>query len=161
VASLVLLVGRRPWFQWVAGMQLASWALYGYTVDILRPVKLRSPSYWPVLVVPHLLLFLSSQMFYWWLLARIERRQRHACAGLFLTSSVRNLHCQWRRAMKKPFPSARVHRLSPFVQDIGIYTTASSQNLEAPVTRSWASASAAEIDLDQGQGLRPRRRRRR
>ena len=48
IVSLVLLIGGKPWYLWLAGFLYAAWAILGYLVDIARPVAWRSPILWPV-----------------------------------------------------------------------------------------------------------------
>jgi hypothetical protein len=87
---LVLLRARQPWFLWIAGFLYATWAAFGYIVDIARPVEWRSPILWAVFV-PYVLLFLSAQMFYWWPLARIRRSLWRIYTALFVASTLLNL----------------------------------------------------------------------
>ena len=96
VASLVLLVGGKPWYLWLAGFLYAAWAVLGYVVDIARPVEWRSPILWPVLI-PYVLLFISSLMFYWWPLGNIQRPLWFIYAVLFVISTMLNIssHRGW------------------------------------------------------------------
>jgi len=90
IVSLVLLIGGKRWHFWLAGFLYAAWAILGYVVDIARPVAWRSPILWPVLV-PYVLLYLSSLMFYWWPLANIQRPLWFIYGVLFAISSVLNI----------------------------------------------------------------------
>lgn len=89
VVSLVLVVGDRPWYQWLAGFLYAAWALFGYVVDIAHPVAWRSPIRWPIFA-PYILLYLSSLMFYWWPLGNIQRPLWFIYAVLFVISTILN-----------------------------------------------------------------------
>lgn len=90
LVSVVLLIGGKPWHLWLAGFLYAAWAILGTVVDIARPVEWRSPILWPVLV-PYVLLYLSSLSFYWWPLGSIRRPLWFVYAVLFVISTVLNL----------------------------------------------------------------------
>jgi len=90
IVSLVLIVGGKPWYLWLAGFLYAAWAIFGYIVDIARPVAWRSPILWPVFI-PYILLYLSSLMFYWWPLGNIRRPLWFIYAVLFVISTILNM----------------------------------------------------------------------
>lgn len=87
--SVVLLTARRPWYQALAGLLYTAWAVFGYVVDIARPVAWRSPIYWPVFL-PYVLLYTGCQMFYWWPLGMIGRPFWFAYGALFIASTILN-----------------------------------------------------------------------
>ena len=88
--SIHLMRAGRPWFVWLAGFLYGAWAVFGYLVDVARPLEWRSPILWPVFL-PYVLLYLSSLMFYWWPLATIQRQLWFVYAVLFLLSTVLNV----------------------------------------------------------------------
>ena len=88
--SLVLLFRGKSWYFWLPGFLYAAWAIFGYIVDIARPVEWRSPIYLPVFI-PYLVLYFSSLMFYWWPLARIQRQYWFIYAVLYVISTVLNV----------------------------------------------------------------------
>lgn len=88
--SLVLMLGGKSWYLWMAGFIFAAWAILGYTVDLARPVAWRSPVLLPVLI-PYVLLYLAGQMFYWWPLGTIQRTWWFIYAGLFVASTLLNI----------------------------------------------------------------------
>lgn len=90
IVSLLLIFGSKPWYLWIAGFLYAAWAIFGYIVDIARPVVWRSPILWPVFI-PYILLYLSSLMFYWWPLANIQRPLWFIYAVLFVISTILNI----------------------------------------------------------------------
>jgi len=90
VCSFVLVQSGRPWYQWLAGLLFAAWAVFGYVVDIARPVAWRSPILWPVFI-PYVLMYLSSLMFYWWPLGKIQRPLWFVYAALFVISTALNV----------------------------------------------------------------------
>jgi hypothetical protein len=87
--SVILLRAGRPWYLWFAGFAYAAWASFGFVVEYVDPIDWRSPIVWPVFV-PYIGLFLLAQMFYWWPLARIDRRLWIAYAVLFVMSTALN-----------------------------------------------------------------------
>lgn len=90
IVSLVLLIAGKPWYLWAAGFLYVVWAIFGYVVDIARPIAWRSPVYLPVLL-PYVLLYLASQMFYWWPLGTIQRSLWFIYAVLFVVSTIFNV----------------------------------------------------------------------
>jgi hypothetical protein len=90
IVSLVLFMGSKPWYLWLAGFLYAAWAVFGYIVDIARPVPWRSPIFFPVFI-PYVLLYLSSLMFYWWPLGNIQRPVWFIYAVLLLVSTILNI----------------------------------------------------------------------
>jgi len=85
--SILLMRAGRPWFVWLAGFLYGAWAVFGYLVDVARPLEWRSPILWPVFL-PYVLLYMSSLMFDWWPLATIQRPLWFVYAVLFLVSTV-------------------------------------------------------------------------
>lgn len=90
IVSLVLLFAGKPWYLWLAGFLYGIFAVFGYVVDIARPVAWRSPVYLPVLI-PYIVLYLSSLMFYWWPLGAIRRPLWYIYAVLFVFSTILNV----------------------------------------------------------------------
>ena len=56
--SIHLMRAGRPWFVWLAGFLYGAWAVFGYLVDVARPLEWRSPILWPVFL-PYVLLYVS------------------------------------------------------------------------------------------------------
>jgi hypothetical protein len=90
IVSLVLLIGGKSWYFWLAGFLYAAWSIFGYIVDIARPVEWRSPINWPIFI-PYVLLYASSLMFYWWPLGNIQRPLWFIYAVLFVISTILNI----------------------------------------------------------------------
>lgn len=90
IVSLVLIRGGKPWFLWFAGFLYLAWAVFGYMVDIARPIEWRSPIFWPAFL-PYVLLYMATLMFYWWPLATIQRLFWYIYAGLFIVSTYLNI----------------------------------------------------------------------
>lgn len=94
IVSLVLIRARRAWYLWAAGILFASWAVFGASVDLIRPVEWRSPILWPVFL-PYVTLYMAGLMFYWWPLARIHRPSWFLYTALYILSTVLNLSSHW------------------------------------------------------------------
>lgn len=90
VISALLARSRLPWHFWIGGPLFAIWALFGFYVDIVKPIAWRSPIL-PSVFVPYVVLYLAAQMFYWWPLARIRRPLWFAYAVVFAISTTLNL----------------------------------------------------------------------
>jgi len=88
--SIILIRSGRPWYLWIAGFAYAGWAALGFAVDVARPIDWRWPIVWPIFL-PYVALYLAAQMFYWWPLARFDRRLWAAYAVLFLLSTGLNI----------------------------------------------------------------------
>lgn len=90
VVSLLLLVGGKSISFLLAGFVCLIWAIYGYSADYLLRVQWRDPVRWPILI-PYLILYLTTIMFYWWPLALFSRGLWFAYALLFVLSSWLNI----------------------------------------------------------------------
>lgn len=96
ILSVVLLIRGKPWYMWLAGFLFAAWAVFGYTVDMARPVEWRSPIMWPVFI-PYVMLYLSGLVLYWWSVGFIGRQFWFAYAVLFVISTILNISSHVRR----------------------------------------------------------------
>ncbi len=90
ILSVMLCLAGKPWYLWLGGFLYAGWGIFGYIVDIARPVEWRSPIRWPVLI-PYVTLYIASLTFYWWPLGLIARPLWYGYAVLFVASTVLNL----------------------------------------------------------------------
>jgi hypothetical protein len=90
IVSLVLLTAGKPWYLWFAGFLYTVFAVFGFIVDIARPVPWRSPVYLPVFM-PYVLLYMASLMFYWWPLGTIKRPLWFIYAAMFVASTILNI----------------------------------------------------------------------
>ncbi len=90
IVSVVLIMGGKPWYLWIAGFLYAAWAGFGYYVDIGHPIEWRSPVYLPVMI-PYILFYLTSLMFYWWPLAAIYRPFWIVYTALYVVSTFLNI----------------------------------------------------------------------
>jgi hypothetical protein len=66
------------------------WAAFGFWIEYVQKIKWRNPPRWPVLG-PYVLLYLATNMFYWWPMGLISRPLWYAYAVLFAISTALNL----------------------------------------------------------------------
>jgi hypothetical protein len=90
VVSIILLLGGQAWPMWLGGFIYLIWAIFGFTVEFVRGIEWRNPIRWTILV-PYLVLYLATVMFYWWPVGLISRPLWYVFAGLFIASTVLNI----------------------------------------------------------------------
>lgn len=88
--SVVLIVGKQPWWMVIGGFLYLAWAIYGYVVEYRKGIERRSPIRWSIFG-PYITLYLATVMFYWWPLVRIWKPLWYAAGGLFLISTALNV----------------------------------------------------------------------
>jgi hypothetical protein len=80
-----------PWVLWLGGVLYFVWAVFGFSVEYVAHITAwRSPVVWPILV-PYVLLYLATVMFYWWPVGMINRPLWYIYACLFVISTWLNL----------------------------------------------------------------------
>ncbi len=89
-ASIVLLLGGKPWSFWLAGFLYLIWALFGYTVEYIEKIEWRNSLRWSILG-PYVLLYLVTSMFYWFPLALVRKPLWYVYAVLFIASTILNV----------------------------------------------------------------------
>lgn len=99
VFSMVLLLGGKAWSLWLGGFIYLVWAVYGYFVDYVRKIQWRNPIRWQILI-PYVVLYLATVMFYWWPLALIRRPLWYVYAALFVVSTILNATSHKKSEMK-------------------------------------------------------------
>jgi hypothetical protein len=87
--SIVLLWNGKPFSLWLGGFLYLAWGIFGYWVEYTREIQWRSPIRWSIFV-PYILLYLSTEMFYWFPLALIWKPLWYAGAVLFIISTTLN-----------------------------------------------------------------------
>lgn len=88
--SVVLLVQGKSWSFWLGGFLFLIYAAFGYWIDYVKGIQWRNPLRVSVMV-PYVLLYLSTVMFYWWPLGLLSRPLWIAYAVLFVLSTVLNV----------------------------------------------------------------------
>ena len=90
IISLILLQAGKPWYFWIGGFLFVLFAAYGYWVDYIKQIPWRSPLRLEILF-PYITLYLATVMFYWWPLARLDRRLWAVYTILFVIATVLNI----------------------------------------------------------------------
>ena len=90
VISVILLIGKMPWYFWLGGILFTAFAIFGYYIDYVKSISWRSPIIAHIMA-PYVTLYLASIMFYWWPLARIDRRLWFIFSILFVIGTVLNI----------------------------------------------------------------------
>jgi hypothetical protein len=75
---------------WLGGIVYLVWAWYGFSVEYILRIEWRNSLRWPILV-PYVILYLATVMFYWWPLALIYKPLWYVFAVLFLISTYLNV----------------------------------------------------------------------
>lgn len=88
--SWYLWLHGKPWALFAGGFIYLIWAAYGFLVEYRLKVQWRNPPFWPVLI-PYVVLYLATVMFYWWPLATLWKPLWYAYAVLFMISTWLNV----------------------------------------------------------------------
>ena len=90
VISIILLRGGKSWSFWLGGFLFIVFSIFGYWVDYVARIPFRNPLQLPVLI-PYVILYLATVMFYWWPLALINRNLWFVYAALFVIGTILNI----------------------------------------------------------------------
>jgi hypothetical protein len=88
--SILMFLGGMEWFYWISGLIYLVWGIYAFFVEYLFKTEWRQPIYWPVFG-PYVLLYLATNMFYWFPLARISKPLWYIYTLLFIASTILNI----------------------------------------------------------------------
>ena len=88
--SIVLLLGGKSWSFWLGGFLFLIYAAYGTWIDYVQGIEWRNPLRVSILV-PYVVLYLSTVMFYWWPLGLLSRPLWIVFAVLFVIGTVLNV----------------------------------------------------------------------
>jgi len=106
VISLILLLGGKAWSLWLGGFLFLVWGLFGYWIEYVRKIEWRNAWRWQILV-PYVLLYLATTMFYWFPLALLWKPLWYVFGVLFVLSVYLNV-----TSHKKPAEPAQVSPLA-------------------------------------------------
>lgn len=90
LVSVFLYLADKPWSFWLGGLLYFVWAVFGYTVEYRWKIQWRSPIRW-LIFGPYVILYLATNMFYWFPLALIRKPLWYVYAVLFILSTVLNV----------------------------------------------------------------------
>jgi hypothetical protein len=88
--SLVLMRGGKSWPLWLGGFLFLAWAFFGAWIEYIRKIEWRNSWRWQILI-PYVLLYLATSMFYWFPLALLWKPFWYMYAVLFVISMVLNV----------------------------------------------------------------------
>ncbi|HSB67368.1 MAG TPA: hypothetical protein VLD65_12385 [Anaerolineales bacterium] len=75
---------------WLGGFIYMVWGLYGYSIEYILKIEWRNSLHWSILI-PYVVLYLATVMFYWWPLALIYKPLWYVYAVFFLVSTYFNV----------------------------------------------------------------------
>jgi len=90
VISIILLLGGKSWSFWLGGFLFLIYAAFGCWIDYVKRIQWRNPLRVSVMV-PYVLLYLGTVMFYWWPLGLLSRPSWIAFAILFVIGTILNI----------------------------------------------------------------------
>jgi hypothetical protein len=90
VISFIILRGGKSWSFWLGGFLFVVYAAFGFWVDYVAKIQFRNPLRLSILI-PYVILYLATAMFYWWPLGLINRRLWFIYAILFVIGTVLNV----------------------------------------------------------------------
>lgn len=90
VISIILLLGGKSWSFWLGGFLFLIYAAFGYWIDYMKGIQWRNPLHVSVMI-PYVLLYLGTVMFYWWPLGLLSRPLWIAFAMLFVIGTILNI----------------------------------------------------------------------
>ncbi len=90
ILSAILLLSGKEWSYWLGGFIFLVWAVYGYIVEYVLGIEWRTSLRWSILI-PFVILYLATVMFYWWPLAPIYKPLWYVAGTLFLINTYLNV----------------------------------------------------------------------
>jgi hypothetical protein len=93
--GILFWVNKQAWYFWLAFALFTTWALFGYIIDILRPVNWREPIRWQIFI-PYVILYISAQFAFWIPLWFIGLKYWIIYAVLYTISTALNISTHFR-----------------------------------------------------------------
>ncbi len=90
IVGLIMLRSGKDWSFWLGGFLFLVWAILGYVVEYRFGIQWRNPVVWSVLV-PYVLLYLGTIMFYWFPLGILGRPLWYIYGVLFALGTYLNI----------------------------------------------------------------------
>lgn len=90
IISLMIMKGGKDWTFWLGGFLFVLYAGFGFWIDYVAKIQFRNPLQVTVLI-PYILLYLATVMFYWWPLIRLSRPLWSVYAVLFVIATILNI----------------------------------------------------------------------
>jgi hypothetical protein len=93
--GILFWVNKQAWYFWLAFALFTTWALFGYIIDILRPVNWREPIRWQIFI-PYVILYIFAQFAFWIPLWFIGLEYWIIYAVLYTISTALNISTHFR-----------------------------------------------------------------
>jgi hypothetical protein len=90
MVSIIVLRAGKPYSFWLGGFIFLVWAIFGYIIEYQLGIKWRDPLVLSILI-PYVLLYLGTIMFYWFPLGILSRPLWYIYAVLFVISTYLNV----------------------------------------------------------------------
>ena len=90
MVSIIMLRNGKGWSFWIGGFIFLVWAIFGYLVEYRLGLKWRNPIVLSILV-PYVLLYLGTTMFYWFPLGILGRPLWYLYGVLFALGTYLNI----------------------------------------------------------------------
>jgi hypothetical protein len=90
IISIIMLRSGKEWSFWIGGFIFLLWAIFGYVVEYQFDIKWRNPIVWSILV-PYMVLYLGTIMFYWFPLGILSRLFWYIYAVFFALGTYLNV----------------------------------------------------------------------
>ncbi len=90
VISLLQLLGGKSWSFWLGGFLCLLFSAFGYWIDYVKQVPWRKPVM-PGILVPYVILYLGTLMFYWWPLYPLNLPLWVVYTALYIIAMVFNI----------------------------------------------------------------------
>jgi len=90
IISIILLRGGKSWHYWLGGFLFVIYAIFGFWIDFVAKIQFRNPLKISV-VIPYVLLYLATVMFYWWPLWPLSRLLWGVYLVLYVIATILNI----------------------------------------------------------------------
>ena len=90
VISIILLRGGKSWTLWLGGFLFVIYSVFGFWVDYIAQIQFRNPLRLSI-VIPYVLLYLVTVMFYWWPIWPLSRPLWVVYAILYVIATILNI----------------------------------------------------------------------
>jgi len=90
VVSIIMLSSGKGFSFWIGGFLFLAWAIFGYVVEYRLGIKWRNPAVLSILI-PYVLLYLSTIMFYWFPLGNLAKPLWYVYGALFALGTYLNI----------------------------------------------------------------------
>jgi len=90
LVSIILMRGGKDWTIWLGGFLFLIYALFGFYIDFVAQIQFRNPLRLSI-IIPYVLLYLATVMFYWWPLWPLSRLLWSIYTVLYIVATYLNI----------------------------------------------------------------------